>query len=93
MRPSLPPQIRVFVRDWLSSNNILLKSDAGHVLIDTGYVRHAPLTLALLASRQGLDGDMLARVVNTHCHSDHMGGNAAVARAYGCPMQRYFCST
>ena len=86
MRPSLPPQIRVFVRDWLSSNNILLKSDAGHVLIDTGYVRHAPLTLALLASRQGLDGDMLARVVNTHCHSDHMGGNAAVARAYGCPI-------
>src|SRR5262245_27272447 len=86
MRPSFPPQLRVFVRDWLSSNNILLKSDAGHVLIDTGYVRHAPLTLALLASRQGLDGECLARIVNTHCHSDHMGGNAAVARAYGCPI-------
>ena len=28
----------------------------------------------------------LARIVNTHCHSDHMGGNAAVARAYGCPI-------
>jgi glyoxylase-like metal-dependent hydrolase (beta-lactamase superfamily II) len=25
-------------------------------------------------------------VVNTHCHSDHMGGNAALARAYGCPI-------
>jgi glyoxylase-like metal-dependent hydrolase (beta-lactamase superfamily II) len=86
VKPLLPPQIRVFVRDWLSSNNILLKSAAGHVLIDTGYVRHAPLTLALLASRQGLDGDMLAQVINTHCHSDHMGGNAAVARAYGCPI-------
>jgi len=86
MTAPLPPQVRVFVRDWLSSNNILLKSAAGHVLIDTGYVRHAPLMLALLASRQGLDGDTLARVVNTHCHSDHMGGNAAVARAYGCPI-------
>jgi glyoxylase-like metal-dependent hydrolase (beta-lactamase superfamily II) len=86
MTTPLPPQLRVFVRDWLSSNNILLKSAAGHVLIDTGYVRHAPLMLALLASRQGLDGDGLARVVNTHCHSDHMGGNAAVARAYACPI-------
>jgi len=88
MTPAFPPQVHVFVRDWLSSNNILLKADDrdGHVLIDTGYVRHAPLTLALLASRQGLDGERLARVVNTHCHSDHMGGNAAVARAYGCPI-------
>jgi len=80
----LPPQVHVFVRDWLSANNVLLKSPAGHVLVDTGYVRHAPLTLALLASPRGLGGEPLAQVVNTHCHSDHMGGNAAVARAYGC---------
>jgi glyoxylase-like metal-dependent hydrolase (beta-lactamase superfamily II) len=45
-----------------------------------------PLTLALLASRQGLDGAPLVKLVNTHCHSDHMGGNAAIARAYGCPI-------
>jgi glyoxylase-like metal-dependent hydrolase (beta-lactamase superfamily II) len=83
---SLPPQVHVFVRDWLSSNNVLLKSAAGHVLVDTGYTTHVPLTLALLASRQGLDGDPLALVVNTHCHSDHIGGNAAVTRAYGCPI-------
>ena len=25
-------------------------------------------------------------LVNTHCHSDHMGGNAAVASAFGCPI-------
>ncbi|HET9047312.1 MAG TPA: MBL fold metallo-hydrolase [Casimicrobiaceae bacterium] len=85
-RPSLPPQLHVFVRDWLSSNNVLLKSAAGNVLIDTGHGRHAPLMLALLASRQGLDGAGLARIVNTHCHNDHMGGNAAVARAYGCAI-------
>ena len=47
---ALPPQVHVFVRDWLSANNILLKSGDGHVLIDSGYIRHAPLTLALLAS-------------------------------------------
>ncbi len=82
----LPPQMRVFVRDWLSSNNVVLKGRNGNIVIDTGYVRHAPLTLALVASRQGLDGAPLTRIVNTHCHSDHMGGNAALKRAYGCPI-------
>ena len=82
----LPPQLHVFVRDWLSSNNVVLKSRDGHVLIDTGYVRHAPLTLALLATKLGLGDEPLARIVNTHCHSDHIGGNAAVARKYRCPI-------
>jgi glyoxylase-like metal-dependent hydrolase (beta-lactamase superfamily II) len=81
---NLPPQLHVFVRDWLSGNNIVLRSADGHVVIDSGYGKHVPLTLALVASRQGLDGDPLACVVNTHCHSDHMGGNAALKRAYGC---------
>lgn len=84
--PSFPPQLHVFVRDWLSANNVLLKSRDGHVLIDTGYVRHAPLTLALLASERGIAGEPLAWIVNTHCHSDHIGGNAAIAAKYGCPI-------
>ena len=84
--PTLPPQVRVFVRDWLSSNNILLKGREGHVLIDSGYARHAPLTLALVATPQGLGAAPLARLVNTHCHSDHMGGNAAIKARYGCPI-------
>ena len=81
-----PPQLHVFVRDWLSSNNILLKSRDGHVLIDSGYVRHAPLTLALLASERGLGDAPLAWLVNTQCHSDHVGGNAAIQRRYECPV-------
>jgi glyoxylase-like metal-dependent hydrolase (beta-lactamase superfamily II) len=84
--PSFPPQLHVFVRDWLSANNVVLRSRDGNVVVDSGYVRHAPLTLALVASRQGLDGGELAKLVNTHCHSDHMGGNAALARAYRCPI-------
>ncbi len=82
----LPPQLHVFVRDWLSANNILLKSRDGHVLIDSGYVRHAPLTLALLAGARGIGHEPLAFLVNTHCHSDHVGGNAAIVRRYGCPV-------
>jgi len=56
------------------------------VLIDSGYTTHAPLTLALLASERGLGGAPLALVANTHCHSDHVGGNAAIVRRYGCPI-------
>jgi glyoxylase-like metal-dependent hydrolase (beta-lactamase superfamily II) len=82
----LPPQLHVFVRDWLSANNILLKSREGHVLVDTGYTRHAPLTLALLASTRGLSSAPLALVVNTHCHADHVGGNAAIVERYRCPV-------
>ena len=85
-RGLLPPQLHVFVRDWLSANNILLKSGDGHVLIDSGYVRHAPLTLALVASAQGIGSAPLALLVNTHCHSDHIGGNAAIRARYGCPI-------
>jgi glyoxylase-like metal-dependent hydrolase (beta-lactamase superfamily II) len=81
---ALPAQLHVFVRDWLSGNNVLLRGDHGNVLIDSGYAKHVPLTLALVASRVGLDGDVLSLIVNTHCHSDHMGGNAALQRAYGC---------
>jgi glyoxylase-like metal-dependent hydrolase (beta-lactamase superfamily II) len=84
--PALPPQIRVFVRDWLSCNNVLLKSRDGNVLVDSGYVGHVPLMLALLASPQGLGDAPLAKLVNTHCHSDHMGGNAAIKTRYGCPI-------
>jgi glyoxylase-like metal-dependent hydrolase (beta-lactamase superfamily II) len=81
-----PPQLRVFIRDWLSANNILLKRPDGHVLIDTGYVRHAPLTRALIESPRGIGEEPLAWIGNTHCHSDHVGGNTALAARYGCPI-------
>jgi len=84
--PALPPQLHVFVRDWLSSNNVLLKSRDGHVLIDSGYVRHAPLTMALLSTSAGIGNQPLARLVNTHCHSDHIGGNATIKGHYRCPI-------
>jgi glyoxylase-like metal-dependent hydrolase (beta-lactamase superfamily II) len=84
--PWLPPQVRVFERDWLSANNLLLAGRDGHVLVDTGYATHADLTLALVAGADGLAGAPLALVVNTHGHSDHVGGNAALVRRYGCPV-------
>jgi len=83
----LPPSMHVFVRDWLSSNMIVLRSaDTGHVAIDSGYYLHTPLTLGLLASRWGVGRDPLALLVNTHCHSDHIGGNAAIRDRYHCAI-------
>jgi glyoxylase-like metal-dependent hydrolase (beta-lactamase superfamily II) len=79
---NLPPQIQVLERGWLSSNNILIDNGDGCVLIDSGYCAHAEQTLLLL--RHALGGKPLTRLINTHCHSDHMGGNAAVQRAYAC---------
>ena len=79
---NLPPQIQVLERGWLSSNNILIRDDAAWTLIDSGYVAHAAQTLQLL--QHALVGEPLARLINTHCHSDHMGGNATLQRAYAC---------
>jgi glyoxylase-like metal-dependent hydrolase (beta-lactamase superfamily II) len=77
----LGPGLHVLERGWLSSNNVLLEDDDGATLIDTGHSVHAEQTLALL--RQLLDGKPLRHVVNTHLHSDHCGGNAAVQREWG----------
>jgi glyoxylase-like metal-dependent hydrolase (beta-lactamase superfamily II) len=82
-RPALPAPVQVIVRDWLNANQILLRGRDANVLIDTGYVTHAATTLALLRERLGeARVDLL---VNTHCHSDHMGCNAAVQRVFACP--------
>jgi glyoxylase-like metal-dependent hydrolase (beta-lactamase superfamily II) len=74
----LPPAMRVFERGWLSANNVLFIDDAGGetALVDTGYVTHAGQTEALVAA--ALDGRPLTRIINTHLHSDHCGGNAAL---------------
>ena len=77
---ALPAGVQVFERGWLSANNILLTGDGSTALIDSGYYTHAPQTLALVA--QGLRGRPLDLLLNTHLHSDHCGGNAALQAAY-----------
>src|SRR5256885_5237515 len=80
----LPPTIRFIVRDWLSANHILLRSGDESVLIDTGYVGDAATTLSLVAAELG--AAPLTRIVNTHGHSDHIGGNAQLSAHYACPI-------
>ncbi|WP_295530944.1 MBL fold metallo-hydrolase [uncultured Pseudacidovorax sp.] len=80
MAVALPAQVTVFERGWLSSNNVLLTSGRETVLVDTGYCTHAAQTEALV--RDALAGRMLDRIINTHLHSDHCGGNAQLQTAY-----------
>lgn len=80
--PPLPPSMRVLERGWLSSNNILFLGRDETALVDSGYATHAPQTLALVT--HGLQGRRLDRLLNTHLHSDHCGGNAALQREYAC---------
>lgn len=82
MEARLPPSIHVFERGWLSSNNILFTGAEDTALVDSGYVTHAAQTLALV--RQVLGSRPLERLLNTHLHSDHCGGNALLAQATGC---------
>ena len=77
---ALPVGVQVFERGWLSANNILLTGDGPTALIDSGYYTHAPQTLALVA--QALNGRSLDLLLNTHLHSDHCGGNAALQSAH-----------
>lgn len=76
----LPPEITVLERGWLSANNILFIGRHDTALVDTGYCSHAEQTVDLVAGC--LQGRPLDHVLNTHLHSDHCGGNAALQRAW-----------
>ncbi|MDY0073909.1 MAG: MBL fold metallo-hydrolase [Thauera sp.] len=80
----LPSSMQLIERGWLSANNVLLFEGDEATLIDSGYVSHARQTVDLLAA--ALDGRQLTRLINTHSHSDHIGGNASVQRAFGCTI-------
>ena len=81
-RATLPACMRVFERGWLSSNNVLFIGAHDTALVDSGYLTHAPQTLALV--EHALGARPLDRLLNTHLHSDHCGANAALQARYRC---------
>jgi glyoxylase-like metal-dependent hydrolase (beta-lactamase superfamily II) len=84
MTMALPKTLLVLERGWLSANNILCFDGDNATLIDSGYVTHAEQTVALVDS--ALHGRRLKSLINTHSHSDHIGGNAALQAVFGCEI-------
>ena len=79
-QPLQIPGLQVFERGWLSANNILFTDSESATLVDSGYVTHQAQTLALV--QNALNGRTLDRLVNTHLHSDHCGGNNQLQTHY-----------
>lgn len=80
VRDLLPQGVAVIERGWLSANLVVVTGGETVAAIDSGYATHAEQTLALV--RAALQGRPLGTLVNTHLHSDHCGGNAALQAAY-----------
>jgi glyoxylase-like metal-dependent hydrolase (beta-lactamase superfamily II) len=72
--------VTCFERGWLSSNNVLIRGDGPNALVDSGYAAHATQTAALVQAALGEQA--LELLLNTHLHSDHCGGNAALQQMY-----------
>ena len=75
----------VFLRaKWPSANSYLVTSDPP-VLVDTGYCTElAGLEGALAA--HGVRLRDIGLVINTHSHTDHIGGNSAIQARSGAPI-------
>lgn len=87
---ALPATIQFLERDWLSANHVMFRDRvAGEdvaTILDTGYVTRRDTTLALVErTLDAWDHVPLVKIINTHIHSDHIGGNVSLQRAHpGC---------
>ena len=66
---------RFFQQSYPSANSVLLPGPRP-VLVDSGFGPAVPSLLAWLAAEGVAPGEL--RVLNTHWHSDHVGGNHAL---------------
>jgi glyoxylase-like metal-dependent hydrolase (beta-lactamase superfamily II) len=82
----LPSTLRFIERDWLSANHIVAFDPDSNTaaVIDTGYHKHRELTAKLVETAIG--NRKLTRIVNTHLHSDHCGGNALLQSRHHCEI-------
>ena len=64
----------------MSANNVVLIGPDDTALIDSGYCTHSEQTVLVVSAALGTRP--LDSLLNTHLHSDHCGGNAALQRRF-----------
>lgn len=79
-----PCWLHFFQRSFPSANMVLIH-DNRPVLIDTGFGSDFSETERLLREA-GVPPDQLQLVINTHYHSDHVGGNNELQGRYSIPV-------
>lgn len=77
-------KIIFFERKFPSANMVLIK-DQRPILIDTGFGSDAEETEQLI-KEAGVSPEELHLIVNTHYHSDHVGGNFHFQKKYDIPI-------
>ena len=85
---TLPPNVSFIERDWLSANHVMFRDNGSATLVDSGYGKFNDVTLAKVNTvLEHWNHPSLDRIINTHIHSDHIGGNAELQRAHpGCSI-------
>lgn len=80
------PPVRLHGNTWYVGTAgltaLLVTSPRGHVLLDGGLPKSAPLILASIRAA-GFDPRDVKVIVNSHAHYDHAGGIAELQRATG----------
>lgn len=71
-------------RGYLSGNHFVYRSKKP-VLIDTAYLPDFPET-ARLITELGVSLSNTSLIIATHCHCDHIGGNAVIQKESGCDV-------
>ncbi|KMS59826.1 beta-lactamase [Novosphingobium barchaimii LL02] len=80
------PPARIFANTWYVGtcgiSAILVTGEKGHILVDGGLAKAAPLVLANIR-KAGFDPKAVRWIVASHEHFDHAGALAALQRATG----------
>ncbi len=80
-----PPLWLTFLeRRFPSANSVLLHGERP-ILVDTGFGSDIAETQALIGAA-GVPPEKIALIVNTHYHSDHVGGNHFFQNRFGTPI-------
>ncbi len=85
MRPKEILEDLFFIeRGYLNGNHFVYRSDEP-VLIDTAYEGHFDETASHIQSL-GIDLSRIRRIISTHTHCDHVGGNGVIQERSGCEI-------